>query len=191
MSPSTRHRTLFGLAPLLVLLLGGCGAEEPRLSDAGPRPAEIPRKDLPAAANGAVLATTGRQTFEGRTAFRCVQHEDDGLQVNFRTGDPEMPAVALRIEEFHGSGPYRGDLFVTGRSRTGALITSPGEAEVEVKQRELPDGSAVVLLSGSFQGLYEGRAGKGSVEGKFGGCSYAAARLEEGSSPLTNPAAAP
>ena len=175
---------------ILALLLGGCGAEEPRLSDAGPRPAEIPRKDLPAGANGAVLATTGRQTFEGRTAFRCVLHEEDGLQINFRTSDPDVPAVALRIEDFQGSGPYHGDLFVTGRSRTGALITSKGGAEVEVKQRELPDGSAVVLLSGSFQGLYEGQAGKGSVEGKFGGCSYAAAPREE-SSPLTSPAAAP
>lgn len=191
MSHATRHRTLFGLAPLLVLLLGGCGAEEPRLSDAGPRPAEIPRKDLQAGANGAVLATTGRQAFEGRTAFRCVQHEEGGLQVNFRTGDPDVPVVALRIAEFQGSGPYHGDLFVTGRSRTGALITSPGSAEVEVSQRELPDGSAVVLLSGSFQGLYEGYAGKGSVEGKFGGCSYAAAQREEKSSPLTSPATAP
>lgn len=187
MPPSTSHRTLF-LAPVLVLLLGGCGADEPRLSDAGPRPAKIPRKEAAAAANGAVLAATGRQSFEGRTAFRCVLHEDDGLQINFRTSDSDLPAVALRIQEFQGTGPYRGDLFVTGRSRTGALITSQGEAEVEVTQRELPDGSPVVLLSGSFQGLYEGQAGKGSVEGRFGGCSYAAAQLQEGASPLTSPA---
>jgi hypothetical protein len=189
LSPSKRHRTLFGPSLSLVLILGGCGAEEPRLSDAGPRPAEIPRKEIAAGDNGAVLATTGRQSFEGRTAFRCVLHEDDGLQINFRTSDPDMPAVALRIEEFHGSGPYRGDLFVTGRSRTGALITSKGEAEVEVKQRELPDGSAVVLLSGSFEGLYGGQAGKGSVEGRFGGCSYAAQRAE--TSPLTSAATGP
>ncbi|HEX6902402.1 MAG TPA: hypothetical protein VF789_21970 [Thermoanaerobaculia bacterium] len=180
-------RTLFSPSLILVLLLGGCGAEEPRLSDAGPRPAEIPRADAQAAANGAVLAATGRQSFEGRTAFRCTIHEDDGLQVNFRTGAPDMPAVALRIEDFSGSGPYHGEIFLTGRSRTGALVTSTGEAEVELKQRELPDGSAVVLLSGSFQGLYGGRAGKGSVEGRFGGCSYAAAPRDP-ESPLTGAA---
>lgn len=189
MSSPALHRTLSSLWLVLVLFLGGCGAEEPRLGDAGPRPAEIPREEAKAAANGAVLAATGRQSFEGRTAFRCVAHEDDGLQINFRTGDPDLPTVALRIEEFSGTGPYRGDLFVTGRSRTGALITSRGGAEVEVKQRELPDGGAVVLLSGSFQGLYGGEAGKGSVEGRFGGCSYAAQREE--TSPLTSPAAAP
>lgn len=182
-------RTLFGPSLILVLLLGGCGAEEPRLSDAGPRRAEIPRRDLQSADNGAVLAATGRQSFEGRTAFRCVVHENDGLQINFRTGDPDLPAVALRVEALHGTGPYRGDLFVTGRSRTGALITSRGEAEVALKQRELPDGGAVVLLSGSFEGLYGGEAGRGSVEGRFGECSYASRREEE--SPLTSPVAAP
>ena len=179
-------RILFSPSLILVLLLGGCGAEEPRLSDAGPRRAEIPRRDAKVAANGAVLAATGRQSFEGRTAFRCAVHEDDGLQINFRTGAPDLPAVALRIEDFNGSGPYHGDLFVTGRSRTGALVTSMGEAEVELKQRELPDGGTVVLLSGSFQGLYGGEAGKGSVEGRFGGCSYAAQRDQE--SPLTGTA---
>lgn len=189
MSPSTRHRALFSPPLILVLLLGGCGAEEPRLSDAGPRPARLPPQEAAAAANGAVLAATGRQSFEGRTAFRCVIHEDDGLQINFRTGDSDLPAVALRIGEFQGSGPYHGDLFVTGRSRTGALITSRGEAEVELQERELPDGGAVVLLSGSFEGLYGGEAGKGSVEGRFGGCSYAVQREEE--PPLTSPAAAP
>lgn len=180
MSSSKPHGLL-----ILALLLGGCGAEEPRLSDAGPRRAEIPRREAKAADNGAVLAATGRHSFEGRTGFRCVLHEDDGLQVNFRTSDPDLPAVALRIEQFQGSGPYRGDLFVTGRSRTGALITSKGEAEVEVKQRELPDGSPVVLLSGSFEGLYGGQAGKGSVEGQFGGCSFALQREE--ATPLTSP----
>lgn len=180
-------RTLFSPSLILVLLLGGCGAEEPRLSDAGPRPAKIPRADARAATNGAVLAATGRQSFEGRTAFRCTIHEGDGLQINFRTGAPDLPAVALRIEDFNGSGPHHGELFVTGRSRTGALITSTGEAEVELKQRELPDGGAVVLLSGSFQGLYGGQAGKGSVEGRFGGCSYAAARRDP-ESPLNGAA---
>jgi hypothetical protein len=55
-------------------------------------------------------------------------------------------------------------------------VTSTGDAEVEVQERDLPDGSAFVLLSGSFEGDYGGAAGKGSVEGRFETCSYMARR---------------
>jgi hypothetical protein len=159
----------------LLLVLTACGAEDPpRLSDAGPRPAEINRQNGQQA--GAVLAATGRQSYQGPSAFRCVLHEEDGLQINFRTGDPETPTVAVRIGDYRGSGPYRAELFVTGRSRTGALVTSTGAAHVEVQQRELADAGAVVLLSGSFTGAYDGLAGKGSVEGRFDSCGYSAFR---------------
>lgn len=118
-----------------------------------------------------MLEAVGRQTFVGPTAFRCVLHEEKGLQINFRTGDPELPAVAVRIEEFHGDGPYRARLFVTGRNRTGALVRSLGEAEVQVDQ-EVPAAADALLLDGSFQGIYGGDAGKGSVQGRFGDCEY-------------------
>jgi hypothetical protein len=101
-----------------------------------------------------------------------VLHDQDGLQVNFRTGDPDTPVVSVRIPEYQGSGPYGAELFVTGRSKTGALVTSNGRANVELRQRELPDAGTVVLLSGSFSGSYAGLAGKGSVEGRFGPCGY-------------------
>jgi len=123
-----------------------------------------------------MLAATGRQPYEGIAALRCVAHEEEGLQISFRTSDPEMPVVAVRIAEYRGSGPYKASLFVTGRSRTGALVSSTGEANVQVTQQELPDGAAAVLLKGSFRGLYGGQAGKGSIEGRFGACSYAAPR---------------
>jgi hypothetical protein len=124
-----------------------------------------------------VLAAIGRQSFEGPAAFRCVLHDERGLQVNFRTSDPDLPTVAVRIEDFQGAGPYRARLFVTGRSRTGALVTSTGEANVKVKQRDRPDaGEAAALLSGTFEGDYSGGAGKGSIEGRFGLCSYSVSR---------------
>lgn len=192
--PTRRPLPAALLGLLLVSLLAGlaaCGTEDrPRLTDDGPRPAEIPRQEE-RARPGAMLAATGRQSFEGPVAFRCVLHEEEGLQVNFRTSDPELPAVAVRIEDFQGTGPYRARLFVTGRSRTGALVTSTGEANVEVKRRDLPDGSAVALLSGSFEGEYGGQAGKGSVEGRFGTCSYSAASRAGGSTPPASPAGAP
>lgn len=169
-----RSSILWGL---FFALLAACGAEErPRLSAAGPRPAEIPRRDEQAARAGAMLAATGRQSYQGSTSFRCVLHGMEGLQVNFRTGDPEMPAVAVRVAQYHGSGPYRARLFVTGRSRTGSLVSSTGEANVEVMQQDLADGAAGVLLSGSFNGVYGGQAGKGSIEGRFGACGYPAYR---------------
>lgn len=168
------------LSALLVLLLGllliaasGCGTESPpRLGDAGPRPADPPPPPRTADPGGAALTATGRQAFRGPTAFGCVLHGEDGLQVNFRTGDPEVPAVVVRIGEYQGSGPYHGELLVTGRSRSGALVGSAGDANLEVRQRELPDEGTVVLLSGTFQGSYTGEAGQGSIQGRFGPCSY-------------------
>lgn len=160
-------------------LLAGCGAESPpRLTDSGPR-LEPPssRLDKKKELHGAVLEAVGRQTFVGPTAFRCVLHDEKGLQINFRTGDPKIPAVAVRIEEFHGDGPYRARLFVTGRNRTGALVRSLGEADIEVDQ-EVPSGAGTLLLDGSFHGIYGGEAGKGSVQGRFGDCAYLP-RLDE------------
>jgi len=186
----TRRPPPAALLGLLLVSLAACGTEDPpRLTDDGPRPAEISRQEERAGRPGAMLAAIGRQSFEGPAAFRCVLHDEEGLQVNFRTSDPDLPAVAVRIEDFQGTGPYRGRLFVTGRSRTGALVTSTGEANVEVKKRDLPDGSAVALLSGSFEGEYGGQAGKGSIEGRFGTCSYSVAY--HGGSPAASPAGAP
>jgi hypothetical protein len=172
---------------LLVLgvLLAGCGAESPpRLTDeAGPRleaPPPRPRKEREI--EGALIKAVGRQSFQGASSYRCVLHDDAGLQVNFRTGDPEVPAVVVRIEDYRGGGPYRATMFVTGRSRSGALVTSTGEANVEVRQKDLPDAGEVVLLSGSFQGLYDGQAGRGTIQGRFGSCSYS---LPSGVQPLT------
>ena len=125
-----------------------------------------------------MLVATGRQTFEGRSSSRCVLHDKSGLQINLRTGDPDLPTVAVRIAEYHGSGPYRARLFVTGRSRTGSLVGSTGEVTLEVQQKESAaragEVEAPVLLSGSFEGAYDGAAGRGSVHGRFGGCSYMA-----------------
>lgn len=191
--PSFRSGLLSGLLLALLPWLVACGAEgPPRLTDDGPRPAKIPHREEPpgsSGATGATLAATGRQSFEGQAAYRCVIHEAEGLQVNFRTSDPELPAVAVRIADLQGSGPYRARLFVTGRSRTGALVTSTGEAHVEVQRRNLPGGSAVALLSGSFAGEYGGQAGKGSIEGRFGTCNYLAYR--GGSPSSASPAGSP
>lgn len=178
-----RHRPARLLCLLtLTALLGGCGAEEPpRLSDAGPPPAR-PSTQWKQGDRGALLVATGRQAFEGRGTSRCVVHDDDGLQINLRTGDPDLPTVAVRIEEFQGEGPYRGKLFLTGRNRSGALVGSTGEVSLEVRQAGSPaavrgrdgeNGAALaVQLDGWFEGSYDGPAGKGSVQGRFGACSF-------------------
>jgi hypothetical protein len=155
----------------LLSLLSACGTDtQPRLTDAGPRPAKITsRSTKRLGEKGAVLVATGRHSFEGALPVRCAVHDGAGLQVNLRTGNPDLPAVAVRIDEIHGSGPYRGRLFVTGRSRTGALASSTGEVSLELQDGGPENGPAV--LKGSFDGTYEGGAGKGSVEGRFQGCS--------------------
>lgn len=170
----------------LAILLAACGAEEPpRLPPAGPRPAEISRQVRRPGKTGAVLAASGRQSFQGAAPCRCMPHEDRGVQFSFRTGDPDLPAVAVRIEEYDGGGPYQARLFVTGRSRAGALVTSPGEVSVRLSERSSREG---VLLGGSFSGAYGGPAGRGSIEGRFDGCRYPARR---GASSPAGPAAAP
>jgi hypothetical protein len=168
----TRPAT-FLLAALLPVL-AGCGAETPpRLGDAGPRPAEIPpRSSYRLGASGALLVATGRQPFSGTLPVRCAAHGRTGLQINLRTGDPALPAVAVRIDELQGDGPYRGRLFVTGRTRTGALAGSTGEVTLELAAGgPTPAAAGPAVLQGSFQGTYRGGAGKGSVQGRFQGCS--------------------
>ena len=171
--PTQIARPAMRAAAFLCLLsfLSACGTEtQPRLTDAGPRPARITSHSTERLGEkAAVLVATGRHSFEGTLPVRCAVHDGAGLQVNLRTGDPDLPAVAVRIDALHGSGPYRGRLFVTGRSRTGALASSTGEVSLELQDGGPADGPAV--LKGSFDGTYTGAAGKGSVEGRFQGCS--------------------
>ena len=160
---------------LLALLLAACRAEEapPRPVAAEPRPADASGQEAPGtAAAGATLAVTGRPAFQGTSSFFCVPHAVGGLQVDFRTGNADLPTVAVRIESYAGSGPYQARLFVTGRSLSGGLVTSAGEADVDVRQRTPAGGAAVALIDGTFHGRYDGEAGKGSIEGRFGSCSY-------------------
>jgi hypothetical protein len=164
--PFSTFLSVFFLTALLPVL-SACGGETPpRLSDAGPRPAEIPsRSSSRLGAKGAVLVATGRQSFEGTLPVRCAVHDRAGLQINLRTGDPDLPVVTVRIGEVEGEGPYRGQLFVTGRTRTGGLAGSTGEVSLDLRK----EGST---LQGSFEGSYQGEAGKGSVQGRFRGCSH-------------------
>ena len=173
--PKTTRPGRRAFAALLIPLfasLSACGTEtQPRLGDAGPRPAEISaRGPARLGASGAVLVASGRQSFEGTLPVRCAVHDGTGLQINLRTGDPDLPAVAVRIDELQGSGPYRGRLFVTGRNRAGALAGSTGEVSLDLQGGGPAEGPAV--LEGSFAGAYQGAAGKGSIEGRFQGCSY-------------------
>lgn len=178
-----RPAALLSLLLVGLLTFWGCGAEErPRLTDDGP---PLAGSEPPArwawrpGDRGALLVAKGRQSFEGRIASRCVVHDRTGLQINLRTGDPDLPTVAVRIEDFQGKGPYRGTLFVTGRARTGALVGSTGEVNLEVRQTATTAGTdGRVLLGGWFEGNYDGPAGKGSVEGRFGGCPFVSSGQE-------------
>lgn len=115
---------------------------------------------------------TGRQSFEGVLPVRCAVHEREGLQINLRTGDPDLPVVTVRIGSIAGEGTYRGQLFVTGRTRAGGLAGSQGEVSVDLrKEGSTPAAGGPEVFQGSFQGAYQGEAGRGSVQGKFRGCS--------------------
>lgn len=159
------------LLPAL-LLTGACADESPaERQDAGrsqrepAREAQAPRPPRAEAR----LVSTGRLAYEGGGEPRCVLHGESGLQINLRTGDIDLPAVALRIADFHGAGRYRGDLFVTGRNGGGALLGATGSVEVEVGAAPQPGAQ---VLSGTFEGRYAGASGQGTVRGRFERCLY-------------------
>jgi hypothetical protein len=165
---------LFG-APLLAAcllaacLLSACKKDSAaRRSDPGAQaePASAPDTTSPTA-----LTLTGPAAFAGAVPVHCVLSDPDGVQINFRTGDADTPAVALRIDGYRGAGPYAARVFVTSRSASGGLVTATGEAHLEMKQEAVPAGAAV-LLSGTLDGTYQGEAGKGSIEGRFAACGY-------------------
>ncbi|HVR96495.1 MAG TPA: hypothetical protein VMW27_07775 [Thermoanaerobaculia bacterium] len=175
-----RSRLFATVLAVCLPLLTACGPEQsPRLGDAGPAEEPLPEiqtKRGEDVAQGSVLVATGRQAFQGSPRYQCALHEESGLQVNLRTGDPDLPAVTVRIDSYQGSGPYQARLFVTGRGRTGALVRSIGHASLELEGEEGAAGGGRVLLGGTFEGSYAGEAGKGAVRGRFNGCLYSPVR---------------
>ncbi|HEY0514228.1 MAG TPA: hypothetical protein VGH73_20155 [Thermoanaerobaculia bacterium] len=172
---------------LLALLLAACRAEEgPQPAAAEPRPAEDPRPADADADTDAALAATGSLSYKGTSPFFCLAPAEGGVQVDFRTGNADLPAVALRISVSQGNGPFPARVFVTGRSLSGALVTSVGAANVNLR-RLAPSGGKDTLLGGSFRGWYDGGAGKGAIEGRFGSCNDSEA-TRGGSPPAAGPA---
>lgn len=166
---------------LQLLLLVGCRAKESPPRAPVSRPVEIQGWEAGLAATGAELVVEGSRKLSGPVSFRCVLHDEAGLQVNFRTGDPALPAVAVRLDEYREGGPYPGQLFLTARSGTGALVTSRGNVELRIAQQSpepsaAPGAEAVLQVSGSFKGTYRGAAGSGSITGRFGECFYSRVR---------------
>lgn len=168
-----RPALLFPWLAVLALFAGACAKESPY----EPRPAgrvepEPVRKPRPPQAE-ASLVSTGRLAYTGGSELRCVLHGENGLQLSFRTGDLDLPVMAVRIAEYRGAGRYRGDLFLTGRNGGGALLGSAGSVEVQV---DPPGGASnaggVQILSGTFEGQYAGTAGQGTVRGRFERCPF-------------------
>jgi hypothetical protein len=191
------------MRPILLILLAlpllaGCRAKEPPPRAPVSRPAEIQGWEAGLAATGAELVVEGSRKLSGPVSFRCVLHDEAGLQVNFRTGDPALPAVAVRIDAYREGGPYPGQLFLTARSGTGALVTSRGDVELRIAQQSpepsaAPGAETVLQVSGSFKGTYRGAAGSGSITGRFGECFYSRVRgvaASPGPGPLPQPAPA-
>ena len=172
-----RHRSLVSLLLLGLPLLAGCRAKELPARAPVSQPAEIQGWETGLAATGAELSVTGSRKLSGPVFFRCVLHDEGGLQINFRTGDPELPAVAVRLDEYREGGPYPAWLFLTARSGTGALVTSRGSVKLQIAQQIATPGAETMLqISGSFKGTYRGAAGSGSIEGRFGDCFYSRVR---------------
>jgi len=175
----TARLSLSSLA--LLLLLAACGD--------GKTGSRAAKGSAPPAGRGEaaddVLTVTGALTFAGASPYFCVPNPAGGVQIDYRTGDPALPAVAVRLADYRGSGPYSARLFVNGRSESGALVTSVGSANVDVRQA---NAGAAVLLDGSFRGEYRGDAGAGEIRGSFRSCGVSAGpgvSVQEGAPPLS------
>jgi hypothetical protein len=181
--PMTARRSFSGLT--LLLLLAACGDGKTGAAKGGtPASRGEGRNTANAAEN--VLTVTGALTFAGASPYFCVPNPAGGVQIDYRTGDPALPAVAVRLADYRGSGPYSARLFVNGRSESGALVTSTGSANVEVRQE---NAGAAVLLDGTFRGEYRGDAGTGEIRGSFRSCGYSAGAgvsVQQGAPPITN-----
>lgn len=165
-------RTLAVLLPG-ALLLAACGKDRAAgRADAG---AQTAQESAPDTTSPTALTLTGPAAFAGAVPVHCVLSDPDGVQINFRTGDADTPAVALRIDGYRGAGPYAAKVFVTSRSASGGLVTATGEAHLEMRQEAVPAGAAV-LLSGTLDGTYQGEAGKGEIAGRFAACGYSSDR---------------
>ncbi len=168
---------LSGLA--LLLLLASCGDGK---TGAG-RGAE--KGEAARSTADDVLTVTGALSFAGPSPYFCVPNPAGGVQIDYRTGDPALPAVAVRLVDYRGSGPYSARLFVNGRSESGALVTSVGSANVDVRQE---NAGAAVLLDGTFRGEYRGDAGAGEIRGIFRSCGVSAGpgvSVQQGAPPIT------
>jgi hypothetical protein len=172
-------RSALPLLLLLMVLLAACGGGKPGTRSAQePATARNPADD--------VLTVTGALSFAGVSPYFCVPNPGGGVQIDYRTGDPALPAVALRLADYRGSGPYSARLFVNGRSPSGALVTSTGSANVDVRQE---NAGAAVLLDGTFRGEYRGEAGAGEIRGVFRSCGISAGAgvsVQQGAPPITN-----
>lgn len=165
--------------------LAACAGEPQSGGEAG-RPVADRRAASPPT-GAARLVADGAQAFDGTSRAICSPHARSGLQVALRTGEPDLPAVALRIDRWRGEGAYRGRLFLTARGPTGALVQSGGEVRLRLAQRSLPAGPAPAasaeptgaaapdraLVTGTFEGTYAGEAGQGAVRGRLGPCLFA------------------
>jgi len=171
------RRSLSGLA--LLLLVAACGDGK-----GGSRAANDPAPPRNTAND--VLTATGDLSFAGASPYFCVPNPGGGVQIDYRTGDPAFPAVAVRVEAYRGSGPYPARLFVNGRSASGALVTSVGSANVDIRQE---NAGAAVLIDGTFRGTYRGDAGAGEIRGVFRSCGISAGAgvsVQEGAPPIAN-----
>jgi hypothetical protein len=160
-------------APLLgACLLAACGNDNAKSRASASTAASDAESAAALAAAPTALILTGQPAFQGPVPVHCALSEPNGLQINFRTGDPDTPAVAVRVDEYRGNGPYAARVFVTGRSTTGSLVTSTGEAHLVLQHTDPPAAVGVVMLSGKLDGTYQGDAGAGSITGRFASCGY-------------------
>jgi hypothetical protein len=136
-----------------------------------PRPAGWQGFDLRQGPPEALLWVEGPHSLSGAAELVCSPLSPSGLQIALRTGDPELPVIALRFPELAGEGALQGEVFLTGRGGTGALAGSTGRAELALRLRSRSVDGQGEILTGALKGAFGGGAGKGRFSARLHGCA--------------------
>lgn len=138
-----------------------------------PRPVGWHGFDLHQGPPEALVWVEGPHAVSGRADLVCSPLAEGGLQVALRTGDPELPVIALRFQRLSAGagGVLQGEMFVTGRGGTGDLVGSTGTAELALRLRDRAADGQGEVLAGALKGAYRGRAGNGRLAARLHGCA--------------------
>jgi hypothetical protein len=168
--------------PLSAKLAHALEREEPSTAQtegagAGPHAAAVPSaqhrgREGGEAGSTAHMTLTGTLPGDLDTDVWCELQPQNGFVFGFDAPGPLE--IELRIADFLGSGSYPAAVVVSRSPHPGGENArhSSGTAQIAVSLATRRQGDVTTLISGRFDGSFEGEAGSGTLSGRFDRCIY-------------------